>query len=97
MLGAPLLQDWILEIDYPAQRLRLAQAEPCEHTSALESRFGYPPEQIFELETLPPGLPFLPHQLLLEGQRIPRAFLDTGNNASLVLCQELAEKTPASP
>ncbi|PIQ29017.1 hypothetical protein COW36_18535 [bacterium (Candidatus Blackallbacteria) CG17_big_fil_post_rev_8_21_14_2_50_48_46] len=88
MLGAPLLADWVVQIDYPAKILRLIEPECWQPEVGAE---------VFELKTFEPGLPVLHQQLRLGGETIPWALLDTGNNAALVFSAELAKKLGLTP
>lgn len=88
MLGGPLLQDWVLKIDYPAGKLELHQPASWQAT---------PDSEVFALSALEPGLPYLRDQLMIAGQTIPTALIDTGNNSALVLSAGLAESLNLKP
>lgn len=94
MLGAPLLRDWVVDIDYANRLLRLHDHAHWES----ESIPAQPsPAEIFPLHSLEPGLPALANLLALNGQIIPLTLLDTGNNASIVFSSALAESLGLIP
>lgn len=94
MLGAPLLSDWVIDLDYPKGVLRLHA--PASWTPE-NVQAGPTSPQIFPLQILDPGLPVLPNQLELNGQIIPLTLLDTGNNASIVFSSALANTLGLTP
>ncbi len=91
MLGGPLLQSYILTLDYPKRRLKLQRPSQLAQPNQTHAANSLP------LSSIEPGLPCLLNQLSIQGQLIPETLIDTGNNASLVLSAELARQLGLEP